>query len=55
MAKQPDRDTKLARIQAVFRKLDPYAQQIVLDEIERLTQLNQERKRLGREPDDTIN
>jgi hypothetical protein len=46
---------KIARIEAGFRKLDPYAQQIVLDEIERLEQLNRERKRLGRDPDTTIN
>jgi hypothetical protein len=49
------RDEQIARIEAGFHKLDPYAQQIVLDEIERLKELQLERERLGRDPDATIN
>jgi hypothetical protein len=46
---------RAADLAARILRLDPYAQRIVLDEIERLKELALERKRLGRDPDTVIN
>jgi hypothetical protein len=56
MAKSPaERAVQSAQIVERFQKLDPCAQQIFLDEIERLEEIDRERKRLGRDPDAIIN